>query len=230
MRLSLPANFYTALTSNGWAVLQCSSPRLDLVQIAHAIGEPIRALSDSTLEVLKPKATKDARPNTTSGIHGLSAFPPHTDMAHWPVPPRFLAMRTRKSIAGIPTQLLDRNAIKLDSHTKALLRRSVWRIGRVRQTYLCSVYFDYHGQSGIRWDTCTMIPHGQIATDVRPRLLELIDGGLRNERVEHEWTSADDVLVINNWRILHARPEIPDGAIGRELERVLIGDYHCDKT
>lgn len=230
MRLSLSANFYTALASNGWAVLQGSSPSLDLVQIAHAIGEPLRALGNSGLEVLKPKSTKDARPNTTSGIHGLNAFPPHTDMAHWPVPPRFIAMRIRKAMTSIPTQLLDREAIKLDAYTNALLRRSVWRIARVRQPYLCSVYFDYHGQSGIRWDTCTMIPHGQIATDIRPRVLELIDDALRNERAEHEWTSADEILVINNWRILHARPEIPDGAIGRELERILIGDWHGGKT
>ncbi len=224
MQLSLPANFYTALDSKGWAVLQSPSPMLDLVQIAHAVGEPVRSLGESDLNVLKPTATEDARPNTTSGIHGLNAFPPHTDMAHWPVPPRFLAMRTRKAMDGIPTQLLDREAIKLDAHTNALLRRSVWRITRVRRPYLCSVYFDCHGQSGIRWDTCTMIPQGQIATDVQPSLLELIDGAFRNERAEHEWTSAEEVLVIDNWRVLHARPEIPEGAIGRELERVLIGD------
>lgn len=224
MHLSLPAKFYTALASKGWAVLQCSNPRLDLVQISHAIGEPIRATGDSFLEVLKPKASKDAKPNTTSGIYGLTSFPPHTDMAHWPVPPRFLAMRISKAMAGIPTQLLDSKAIKIDAYTNALLRRSVWRIGRIRQAYPCSVYFDHHGQKGIRWDTCTMFPHGKIATDVRPRLLELINEGLLNERTEHEWSSTDEILVINNWRILHARPEIPDGAIGRELERVLIRD------
>lgn len=230
MRLSLPADFYTALANNGWAVLQGPSSRLDLVRIAHAIGEPVRGLGDSDLEVLKPKAMKDARPNTTSGIHGLDAFPLHTDMAHWPVPPRFLAMRPRKAIVGVPTQLLDYEAIKLDAHTNALLRRSVWRISRVRRPYLCSVYFDYHGQSGIRWDTCTMIPHGQIATDVRPRVLELIDDAFRNKRAEHCWSSANEVLVINNWRVLHARPAIPESAVGREIERVLIGDWHVEKT
>ncbi len=224
MRLSLPANFLESLACNGWAVFSGLSPTLDLVQIARAVGEPVRSLGESDLEVLKPKATKDARPNTTSGMYGLNAFPPHTDMAHWPVPPRFLAMRTRKAMVGIPTQLLDREAIKLDAHTNALLRRFVWRITRVRRPYLCSVYFDCHGQSGIRWDTCTMIPQGQIATDVQPRLLELIDSAFRNERAEHEWTSADEVLVIDNWRILHARPKVPEGSIGRELERILIGD------
>lgn len=224
MRLSLSANFYNALANNGWAVLQGPSPMPNLVQIAFAIGEPVRSLGDLDLEVLKPRATKDARPNSTSGIHGLNAFPPHTDMAHWPVPPRFLAMRTRKAMTGIPTQLLDREAIALDAQTNALLRRSVWRMARVRQPYLCSVYFDYHGQSAIRWDACTMMPQGQIATDVQPRLLELIDDAFRNERAEHEWTSVDEVLVIDNWRVLHARPEIPEGATGRELERVLIGD------
>lgn len=32
----------------------------------------------------------------------------------------------------------------------------------------------------------------------------------------------DDIVVIDNWRMLHARPEIPRGLEDRQLERVYL--------
>ena len=58
----LPSAFLTTLASKGLAVLHGWSSDPNLVQVVRFLGEPVRSLSESDLEVLKPKAKQEARP------------------------------------------------------------------------------------------------------------------------------------------------------------------------
>ncbi|RDJ97387.1 hypothetical protein DN412_42545 [Cupriavidus lacunae] len=103
-------------------------------------------------------------------------------------------------------------------------RRAVWRVTRVRRPHLCSMSFDYRDNVGIRWDGLTMSPYGGIAEALLPKLVRVLAEAFHRDGFEHEWTSPDEILVIDNWRVLHARPAIPASGVERELERVLVGD------
>lgn len=223
MRPLTHASLHSDLNRRGWTVVEHANLYGALVQIAQAVGEVIELEHGSPIEILKPRGQRDARTNTTSATFGLGAFPLHTDMAHWPVPPRFLAFRARNAVRGVPTQLVHRRSLRINNATMDLLRRAVWRVEGVRKPYLCSMYFDHEGESGLRWDTCTMRPHGEIAGEAQAMLLQVLGAAFRSERVEHEWSSENQVLIVDNWHVLHARPDVPVSAMARELERVLIG-------
>src|SRR6185436_2134964 len=96
--------FRERLVAEGYVVLPRLAVDVRLDSIAKDLGQPIAAWNGPIVHELAPRVS--GTPNTYSGIFGLGRFPFHTDLAHWPVPPRYLVLRCIRGYEDVPTQLV----------------------------------------------------------------------------------------------------------------------------
>jgi hypothetical protein len=75
---------------------------------------------------------------------------------------------------------------------------------------------------GIRWDPCCMVPYGKRAEEILPEVMETLAVGLKTHGHPITWNSHESILIIDNLRVLHARPAIVDSSERRELQRILV--------
>lgn len=170
---------------------------------------------------LVPRAA--STPNNYSGIFGLGPFPFHTDLAHWRWPPRYLLLRCVKGFADMPTLLVDgwnlTNSVSLD-----VMRRAVVRPRRPQNGEMCFLRLWEYDDAGIgllRWDEVFLKPASRIGALAYRQMREHL------KVVESKAIAlieAGDTLVIDNWRMLHARPAVTAGREHRRLDRVYLGD------
>lgn len=200
----------------------CSSyhRNLSAEAIAHELGEPIAPFEDRLVQYLVPRF--NATPNTYSGIYGLNRFPFHTDLAHWRLPPRFLLLRCLRGYRGVPTQLVDGHAL-IKAVGLDILSRAIFEPRRPRQGKLELLHL-YEPVSGcFRWDEVFLKPGSRIgdlaALRVRNWLSQRMPQSIVLEKI-------GDTLVVDNWRMLHARSPIPAECQNRKIERVYLGDLH----
>jgi L-asparagine oxygenase len=186
--------------------------------VAEDLGEILTPWDDTVKQVLIPRAASP--PNTYSGIFGLDCFPFHTDLAHWPLPPRYLLLRCVRGYADVPTLLLDGRAMAAvvghDTMARALVKprrpqSGELRIHRLLQTVDC--------REIVRWDEIYLQPASPVGSEASTRFKSLIDEAAPAHAV---MINDGDVLVIDNWRMLHARPAIAPGRQDRKLERVYL--------
>lgn len=211
-----------SLTMHGWCSFCDSELASDILIAAAQLGEPVCYPGSSMVGVLKPQDREVARPNSTSSLYGYDAFPLHTDMAHWPIPPRYLVMRASVVVPGLATVLIDSQDLSLDSIARERWHRASWMVSGVQNPYLCSVFFDHKGKRGFRWDVCTMSPYGKLAADVAPDIAAALQDLLDSSPIFMDWQSPEEILIIDNWRMVHMRPSIHEAGKSRTLERVLV--------
>lgn len=224
----LPASAKRILARQGWYSFRDANLANDILLAASQLGEPVCQAGVPIIGVLKPQEREAARPNSTSELHGLDAFPLHTDMAHWPLPPRYMMMRARVVVPGLPTVLIDSHELKLDAISREHWHRATWKISGFQKPYLCSMFFDYKGKHGFRWDVCTMSPYGKLAATIAPDVSAALQDLLDTSPIHMDWQISEEILIIDNWRMVHMRPSIPESANNRTLERVLIKEAEVD--
>ncbi|WGY67038.1 TauD/TfdA family dioxygenase [Burkholderia cepacia] len=220
--IALAAEHTRTLVDHGWLFHHDPAWAADIYAVAQLLGPPVSGSGTPVVQSLRPVNEAAARPNTTSSLYGLGEFPLHTDMAHWPLPPRYLVMRASVVDESVPTLLVDSLEL-VDMIKREDWGRALWRVSRVREPYLCSMFFQHRGESGIRWDVCTMSPHGPLAKTVAAEIAASLRNQLAQRPVQINWRSPDDVLILDNWRMLHARPAVGQPASQRTIQRVMVG-------
>lgn len=202
----------------GYAVLPGISIGVSTDRIAENLGVPMAPWHGKAVHELTPKTV--STPNTYSGIFGLGNFPFHTDLAHWQIPPRYLLLRCVQGYADVPTLMLDGRTIAAvvgeEMMGRALTRprrpqNGEIRILRLRQ--VCGL-----GEI-IRWDQVYLRPASPVGKLVFSRFQSLIDGA---QPIPVVMVDDGDVVLIDNWRMLHARPGIAPNQRNRKLERVYL--------
>jgi len=168
--------------------------------------------------LLRAREREHARPGTLSARFGREAFPWHTDGAHLGLPPRISLMRALEP-SVTPTLVLDLQ-LHLESadDLRRGLRRGVWTVhGGGRPFHAPAI--SSHGQ--IRFNAAIMTPRTFEAMEAHAALESLLAAA---SGTPCTWSDADHVLVIDNARMLHARPPVEDEA--RRLERTLCESPH----
>jgi L-asparagine oxygenase len=158
-----------------------------------------------------------------SGRLGLSAFPPHTDVAHWPLPARYLLLHCVSNPSNIPTVLVDSKFLLPPDAELTDWMRAVWRINAVPVPFLCSAVQERRGNRIIRWDSCCMEPDGKLAKRVHDRIMERAESALKHA-IHIDWSERCGTVIIDNWRMLHARPNVPPAGGIRMLQRILLAE------
>lgn len=103
-------------------------------------------------------------PNTYSGLFGVGQFPFHTDLAHWPEPPRYVLLRCIKGYEELPTLLADGKSLLRDITPDILGRAIVRPRRRVRghSRLLRLLQSQTDGEALLRWDEVFLKPASTV--------------------------------------------------------------------
>lgn len=201
----------------GYCLLETSTRQFDA--LANRLGRavPVRPHGPTT-DRLRPTSTSDASPRSLSALHGLAEFPFHTDAAHHAVPPRYLLLRLEDgACTAVPTLVVDGRPTELAVKDATTLSREMWlvRPGGSRAFY--APILD-RSRTLLRFDAgCMAAPTGTALAGE-----ELLRQHLASARKKEIRWYQGLTLVLDNWRMLHARPNIPRMERGRILLRKLV--------
>ncbi|MDP3896758.1 MAG: TauD/TfdA family dioxygenase [Mesorhizobium sp.] len=204
--------------------LFCGSYRSNdsIVEIAEHFGKPLVPWEDGLVQTLVPRT--EAAPNSYSGIYGLGHFPFHSDLAHWRTPPRYLLLRCITGYADVPTLMIDGHdlidAVTLDILSRAIFKPRRPRDGSVSLIRLCEPMDDV---VRVRWDEVFLKPASRIGEVADVRVREWLS---TRTPTAVSLAKPHDILLIDNWRMLHARSQILPGRESRMIERVYLEELH----
>lgn len=209
-----------ALEKDGWCVFECDTQHLEdeALAIARTLGEPVASRRGGALvDRIVPQAADSSHPRSLTSQHGLGSFPLHIDTAHWLTPCHFIILACEAPGASDrPTELLDSRDLRLDPAERSVLETEPMRIINGRYSFYSTVLAPF--RPFIRYDPGCM-------TATRQPGLEAISM-LAKERwtdriLEVRW-KAGDVLVVDNWRMMHGRGVGTNCGAERKLIRVAV--------
>jgi len=189
----------------------------DIQSISNALGTAVPGRGGKLIEHLQPHDKSDAYPTSLSRIFGKSEQPFHVDHSHRPVPCRFLVFGcASKGAKPAPTWLLDTQNFETDARTKELLQTSVFAVKNGRMSFYSTVI--PRSQIYWRWDPGCMYP---TSKDAKTLAQFLTNPKAKAQAFSIDWKK-NDILVLDNWRYLHARGacQLPENS--RTLMRVSI--------
>lgn len=211
-------SFKQEVSRHGYAFVPEYCPKTDIVELASSLGQPLTPWEGRLVQDLTPRAT--ATPNTYSGIYGLDRFPFHTDLAHWRLPPRYLLLRCVTGYTDIPTLLLDGttifDAVTLDILTRAIVKPRRPRDGGFTLLRLCEATDDGYC---FRWDDVFLKPASRIGDLAVQRIRDQLP---KYQPLSIALARTGDTLLIDNWRMLHARPPVSAEHADRKIQRIYL--------
>jgi alpha-ketoglutarate-dependent taurine dioxygenase len=182
--------------------------------IARLLGEIVPGRDRQLIERVVPRQLSEAFSGSLSSVYGLKQLPLHTDTAHWPTPCRFLILACLEvGPLPVPTDLLDSYRMTLSDDNVAACRRAPFLVRNGKRSFYSSIVDE--DRQFMRFDRGCMTPCCKQGRTV----LEAFDPR-RHAPASHEWKRGD-ILVINNWRVLHGRGG-ERTAPGRVLLRAMI--------
>lgn len=195
------------------------------IEIAAHIGTPLdlnphlKHSAVPLVQSLKPDAVVD--PSRYSGVFGFGEFPLHTDLAHWRLPPRYFVLRCVVSGTGVATLLLSTQEI-VDRIGVSLLQRALFSTRRNDHgtPFLRRALETQMSAALLRWDPVFLLARNDSA---RTMSAQMASGNWATRWIE---LAQGDVLVIDNWRMLHGRTAVPESARSRCVERVYLERLH----
>ena len=178
----------------------------------------------ASVQTLTPKSETNTTPNTYSGNYGLGEFPFHTDLAHWSVPPRYIALRCEVGAASVATRVLD-GANVIESLGEDLLYHSLVTPRRPMQYghQLLRIVDKPNPDKGVlfRWDSLYLRAANKAAVEALDRIMQMLKTATPSEFLLR---NRGDTLVIDNWRMLHGRSPVGTDSISRNIKRAYLSE------
>jgi hypothetical protein len=113
------------VSEHGYALITQHKPEFETIEAVSLLGSVLTLEGFYAVQELRPHAKSSAPPNTYSGNFGTGEFPMHTDLAHWAVPPRYLALRCISGASEVATSVFDGNLMIKDIGATPLRRTLV---------------------------------------------------------------------------------------------------------
>lgn len=210
----------TDLHGKGWSVVggknQGSHELVRLLQDTYGISRVL------THDLCARTGSSNYRKSLTKSF-GLSRFPFHTDGANLLYPPRIILLLYKGDVSSsAATTLIDGLEILKDPHIAPHLYDS-WLVNGASGKFYTTVYKKVPNRSTF------MFRYNPLLMQRRDRLRSnVFDDYLQHSMIErHErvlW-QPNLTLIIDNWRMLHARDPVPsEEATNRKLQRISL--YH----
>lgn len=210
-----------AVASSGFALIPRFAVGATAVEAASLLGDvdPVEGLDP--VQTLVPRNRAEAPPNTYSGLFGRSEFPLHTDLAHWARPPRFLVLRCVYGTSSVGTRVFDGKTLLRHFGASSLRRALVHprRPMRNGRQLLRLLQGPDTSEFHLRWDSVYLQPASKFGAEVCESLRAFL---LDLSVPEVPLVNPGDTLVLDNWRCLHGRSEVPQTALHRFIERVYL--------
>jgi len=203
---------FDQLSAQGFAILR-DRTRRDILDVGTGIGNPIPEPRDGVLiKELQPRDSDSALRNTLSARYGTGAFPFHTEAAYWLCPPNYWVLFCENPSSGKrPTLLVDGSELALGADS-TLFKHVPWLVYRTYRPFYASVLETSSGEIRVRLDEQCMRP--TYKTDLAERFKVFSDAAKRSVI---DWTGGD-LVIIDNWRMLHGRGP----AIAADSDRLLL--------
>lgn len=211
------------VNQHGFVLIRKYHPQLQTATAASHFGTPLHLYGFSQVQILKPRSQAQYAPNTYSGNYGLNDFPLHTDLAHWPIPPRYIVLRCINGINEVSTRLLNSNKI-IKTIGELSLRRTLVQPRRplINNRPLLRLLDKRTGSAScLRWDELFISP----ATPSSKITFSNVHEYIETAKVEEiALVDSGDILIIDNWQMLHGRSAISPIGEERIIERIYIGE------
>lgn len=211
-----------ALQERGWLEIPHIYRPDQLLSLATGLGPIVHQDSRPPISKLIPIPAETAGLATASRTYGTGEFPFHTDLAHWPTPARFLVMGNTGVASHTPTLLLDTRTDATFQQLRPLARRAVWKVSKTRRPFTCSMLFSHGDTERLRWDTNVMSPSNAAAEEIASLLPVSLRLSERANVTSIHWHQTGRTLIVDNWRVLHARPAVPTTDSMRTLYRIFV--------
>lgn len=215
-------NYAEEIKINGFVIIPSKNENSDIVSLANSLGSTLTPWKDKTVQTLVPKAC--GTPNSYSGMYGHSRFPFHTDLAHWKIPPRYILLQSIRGYADVPTLLVDGQSLVRSVSTDIMLR-AIFRPRRPigGRLHLLHLLEDAQWCHRIRWDEVFLRPASKVGRVADTLIREWLS---KAEPISIALVCPGTSLLIDNWRMLHARSRIPPGREDRRIERIYLEALH----
>jgi len=209
------------LESRGWCRIAAGSAgepdvlvAVDL--IAESLGQPAGGRAGADRETLTPRTRAQSHARSQSASHGLGALPVHVELSHRLVPCRYVVLGCMDP--GRPTcatTTVEWRSAGFTPDETRLLKAAPLLIRNGRASFY-STALPADGRF-LRWDAECVEP-----VDARGReAVEVLMRRLSSLTAERHLLEAGEILVIDNWRLLHGR-EAARVDSGRRLMRRLV--------
>lgn len=213
-----------SIKHNGYAYLERFRPGLSTLEMASEVGRTEEIAGVPLVQRIIPREEVRAPRNVYSGNYGLGAFPLHTDLAHWYVPPRYMVLRCMTPGPHVFTRVVDFTQC-LAGVSQGTIQRAQFMprrklSGKKHLLRLFQRIADHHLW---RWDEMFIVPANSEAIEIKNHLSSTMTqcGGATISFLHHA-----DTLIIDNWRMLHGRSPVPTTDLSRVLERVYLWDLN----
>ncbi len=210
------------VAASGWFAYQSGLSETEalaaeIALLASRLGDVVPGRERQRVERIVPQETSSAYAGSLSSRFGMEALPLHTDTAHWPIPCRYLVLACAEPGPDpTPTILLDSCALQMTASEAADCMSAVFLIRNGRRSFYGSIM--ERDRPFVRFDLgCMQGVTANSAAAEAPFSLS------RNgERIFRQEWRRGEVLVIDNWRVLHGRGVAGPTAHGRVLLRAMV--------
>lgn len=186
--------------------------------VAASLGAALHISGVPPVQTLRPYEVQQSTQNVYSGNYGLGAFPLHTDLAHWYLPPRYFVLRCLAPAAGTYTSIVSCSVLRELLGSEVVCRALFSPRKKMAGKSSLLRLMQKDGQDELlRWDVLFLRPanvEAQSAVTTVAECQEFFDV----KRIEFH--DIGDTLIVDNWSILHGRSSVPEEARARHLERV----------
>ena len=188
----------------------------EMGQVGDRLGRRVRGRAGALEEVVEPRHLDEAHPRSLSARYGLGALPFHVELSHRTRPCRYVLLGCiDPGSPSAATMLLDWRTLGFSREELSLLEEAPLLVRAGRHSFYSTILA--RGGAFLRYD-----PGCLEAVDERgQRALRLVEDRIVGAPTdEHHWHQGD-ILIIDNWRVLHGRSPSDRGS-GRRLARILI--------
>lgn len=210
-----------ALLRRGWASVSQQSAA-QAAMIVRSLGTPVLdPRTGAEYSELLPYRKDSAPRGSMSSLIGTGEQPMHTDAAYVPLPPRYVVLHClERGESYCPTNIWTTDDLGLRDEKRPLLTTPVWLFGNGVGPAFYSPVIEMIGPFlRVRFDPCCMRPASFSRHTIADARRALCDYA---QQIAIEWQTGD-LLVIDNWRCLHARGVGCDRSPSRRLRRWCIG-------
>jgi hypothetical protein len=203
----------------GWATTKISRVedihfQMALMDIAKVIGRPVPNRKRVLLDKLKPLDAENAHPKSLSALAGFDTQPWHVDLSHKLTPARYVLLGCIENTAvGGYTEIISRDNFLIEE-LRELYFSEPFLVKNGANSFYSTLLTRDSGY--LRFDPGCMIG----VTSISRKLIQELTSRELPPTYSHQW-SVGDVLIIDNWHMLHRRTKIDD-LIDRSLCRVCI--------
>lgn len=217
------ASLAEKLHENGYVLLAQHNPKAAGHEVADALGARVPGKL-GRLHVIRPRPADVRSPNTYSGRYGYDGFPMHTDLAQHRQPPKYLMLRCVRGYREVLTTLMDGYEIVAGVGSSVLSRTLVQpRRPNDGKRALLAVWNQHAGRGRLRWDEEYLRAASSGGAEGMTRMRAGIQQATAIPVALHR---RGDTLLIDNWRMLHGRSDVPTACRDRLIERVYLETVH----